>query len=70
MSGENKKAKILITHNKPEIHIQLLSDIGIHLNVETKEYRTIVSRVEYFAGEITQTKLSNRNSLDIKVLIH
>ena len=69
MSGEDKKAKIVITHHKPEIHIQLLTDVGIHLNVETKEYRTIVSRVEYFAGEITQTKCSHRNCLDIKFLI-
>ena len=69
MSGENKKAKIIIDYNKPEVHIQLLSDIGIYLNVETKEYRTIVSRIEYFAGKLTQTKLSKQNSLDIKFIL-
>ena len=69
MSGGNNKAKIVITYHKPEIHIRLLSNIGIHLDVETKEYRTIVYRVEYFAGEMIQTKLSNRNCLDIKFSI-
>ncbi len=69
ISKKCKRVQILLNYNPPKLHIQLISSNGTLLNLESKQYRTILSRVEYFAGQITQTKINKENSIDIKFLI-
>ena len=66
---KGKKVQIEINYNKPQLHIQLISDSGTEFDPQSKEYKVIIARVEYFAGQIIQTRNNKENLLDIKFLI-
>ncbi len=68
--GNATKIDLSINFENPEIKIKFTTNSNLSFNISSKEYNSIMCRIDYYTGEISESQTKSGSTFIIKFSLH